>query len=321
MPRENKTQVKEFILLGMSDDSMAQILLFLAFLVFFTMTVVGNGAIIAVITFCPRLHNPMYFFLCNLSFLDICYSSVTVPKMLTNLLTERKSISFNGCIAQMYFFHVLGSGEMFLLAVMAYDRYAAICNPLRYTMIMSWRLTGQLAAAAWLGGFIHSTLHTALILRLAFCGPNHIEHFFCDATPLLVLACSDTSVDEVLILTTPGVLGPSCFLLILVSYSYIISSILKIHSAEGRRKTFSTCASHVMVVSVFYGTGVFVYIQPMSVYSAANNSFITVFYAVITPMLNPIIYTLRNKDVKGAITAILCREHKAVGKTEIVHIF
>ncbi|XP_069460632.1 olfactory receptor 4E2-like [Ambystoma mexicanum] len=318
---KNRTQVKEFFLLGMSDDFEVQVLLLLIFSVFFLVTMVGNALIISIIVLCSRLHNPMYFFLCNLSFLDICYSSVTVPKMLSNLLAERKTISFYGCIAQMYFFHVLGSAEMFLLAVMAYDRYVAICNPLRYPTIMSWKASAQLAAAAWLGGFTHSTLHTALILRLSFCGPNLIEHFFCDATPLLVLSCSDTSVDEVLILTTPGVLGPSCFLLILVSYCYIISSILKIRSAEGRKKTFSTCASHVMVVSVFYGTGVFVYIQPMSVYSAANNSFITVFYAVITPMLNPIIYALRNKDVKGAMKTVLCKKRTIVGKTEIVNIF
>ncbi|XP_029442982.1 olfactory receptor 1052-like [Rhinatrema bivittatum] len=315
------TNAEEFFLLGISDIHELQIPLYLIFLLFYLTTVVGNAAIILIIRLEPRLQTPMYFFLSNLSFLDICYSSVTVPKMLANLLAEQKLISFSGCIAQMYFFHVVGSSEMFLLTVLAYDRYVAICNPLRYPVIMNKMISIQLAATSWVGGFIHSTVHTILKLRLSFCGPNEIDHFFCDATPLLKLSCSDTSLDEILLLITPGVLGPSCFLLILVSYSYIISSILKINSAEGRQKTFSTCASHVIVVSIFYGTGVFVYIQPMSTYASFNNRFITVFYAVITPMLNPIIYTLRNKDVKGALRKMLCRKSNTSRIIEIVNIY
>ncbi|XP_030068935.1 olfactory receptor 5V1-like, partial [Microcaecilia unicolor] len=321
LKNNSQKNVEEFILLGISDIYQLQILFYLIFLLFYLITVVGNASIIIIIRVEPHLQTPMYFFLSNLSFIDICYSSVTVPKMLVNLLAEKKLISFGGCIAQMYVFHILASSEMFLLVVMAYDRYVAICNPLRYPVIMN-KMTGvRLAAAAWLGGFIHSTLHTMLILRLSFCGPNEINHFFCDALPLLKLSCSDTSLDQILLLTTPGILGPSCFLLILISYSYIINNILKINSAEGRQKTFSTCASHVIVVTVFYGTGVFVYIQPMSIYSSFNNRFITIFYAVVTPMLNPIIYTLRNKDVKGALKKILCRKPIISKTIKIANIY
>nr|XP_033788719.1 olfactory receptor 1052-like [Geotrypetes seraphini] len=320
--QKNSSQknVEEFFLLGISDIHELQILFYLLFLLFYLITMVGNASIIVIIRVEPRLQTPMYFFLTNLSFIDMCYSSVTVPKILVNLLAEKKLISFGGCIAQMYFFHILASSEMFLLVVMAYDRYVAICNPLRYPVIINKMTSVQLAAAAWLGGFVHSTLHTMLMLRLSFCGPNEINHFFCDATPLLKLSCSDTTLDEILLLTTPGILGPTCFLLILISYSYIINNILKISSAEGRQKTFSTCASHVIVVTVFYGTGVFVYIQPMSIYSSFNNKFITIFYAVITPMLNPVIYTLRNKDVKGALKKILYRNSTTSKTIKIVNI-
>ncbi|XP_053325637.1 olfactory receptor 5I1-like [Spea bombifrons] len=310
-PLFNSSQqnVQEFILSTISVVYEVQILLCISFTIIYAVTFFGNAIIILIIQLDTRLQTPMYFFLTNLSFLDICYSSVTVPKLLDILFAGNRKISFYGCILQMYFFHVLGSSEMFLLAAMAYDRYVAICNPLRYTVIMTRAVSVPLGVSAWLGGFTHSTLHTACLLRLIFCGPNIMDNFFCDATPLIKLSCSDTTIDEIMLITTPGILGPSCFILILVSYSYIVSSILKINSMEGRYKTFSTCASHLIVVSIFYGTGIIVYIQPMSVYSSANR-FVTVFYAIITPMLNPIIYALRNKEVKGALGKLLCQQRR-----------
>ncbi|KAM4652010.1 olfactory receptor 10A7-like [Discoglossus pictus] len=306
----SQSRVQHFILSSISAIYEVQILLYISFSLIYFITVFGNTIIILIIQIDARLQTPMYFFLSNLSFLDICYSSVTVPKLLDILLSDNKDISFYGCIAQMYFFHVLGSSEMFLLASMAYDRYVAICNPLRYTIIMRKSVSVPMGAGAWFVGFTHSTFHTAFILRLSFCGPNEMDNFFCDATPLIKLSCSDTTIDEIMLLTTPGILGPSCFMLILVSYSYIVRSILKITSADGRSKTFSTCASHLIVVSVFYGTGIIVYIQPMSIYSYTNQ-FITVFYAIITPMLNPIIYTLRNKEVLGAMQK-LCQQRNVI---------
>ncbi|XP_075040311.1 olfactory receptor 5I1-like [Mixophyes fleayi] len=303
----NRSNAQEFILSSISTVYEVQILLFMSFTIVYITTFLGNAVIILVIQLDAHLQTPMYLFLSNLSFLDICYSSVTVPKLLNTLIADNRGIVYYGCIAQMYFFHVLGSSEMFLLAVMAYDRYVAICNPLRYTILMRRAVSLPLGACAWLGGFLHSTFHTAFILRLSFCGQNEIDNFFCDSTPLIKLSCSDTTIDEILLIVTPGILGPSCFMLILVSYNNIVRSILKINSREGRYKTFSTCASHLIVVSIFYGTGIIVYIQPMSVYSSAN-MFITVFYAVITPMLNPIIYTLRNKEVKGALQKVLFQQ-------------
>ncbi|XP_069811858.1 olfactory receptor-like protein OLF1 [Dendropsophus ebraccatus] len=312
----NHTIVREFFLSVPTSMYEVQFLLFLSFMFVYIITFVGNVLILLVIQLDSCLHTPMYFFLSHLSFLDLCYSSVTVPKLLNVLSTNNRRISFYGCIAQMYFFHVLGSSEMFLLAVMAYDRFVAICNPLRYTILMRRAVCVFLAGCAWLGGFAHSTFHTGFLLRLSFCGPNELDNFFCDATPLLKLSCSDSSLDEILLATTPGVLGPFCFLLILVSYSCIVKTILRINSREGRQKTFSTCASHLMVVSIFYGTGIIVYVQPMSVYTSVN-SFITVFYAVITPMLNPLIYALRNKDVKGVLQKLLIKPNALQGKTAL----
>ncbi|XP_071984349.1 olfactory receptor 4E2-like [Engystomops pustulosus] len=299
----NRSSVQEFILSSPSVFEL-QIVFFVSFLAFYLLTLLGNALILVVVRLDVGLHTPMYLFLSHLSLLDICYSSVTVPKLLDILSSDERRISFYGCIAQMYFFHVLGSSEMFLLAAMAYDRFVAICNPLRYAVLMRKVVFVPLAGCAWFGGFAHSTFHTGFLLRLSFCGPNQLDNFFCDATPLLKLSCSDTRVDEILLIATPGVLGPTCFTLILISYSRIVRSILRISSREGRHKSFSTCASHIIVVSIFYGTGIIVYVQPMSIYASANQ-FITVFYAVITPMINPLIYTLRNKEVKGALRKLM----------------
>ncbi|KAM5148818.1 olfactory receptor 4E2-like [Mantella aurantiaca] len=315
----NQSDIQEFILSGISSIYQVRLLLFMTFTVVYIMTVFGNAVIVLVIELDVRLQTPMYFFLTNLSFLDICYSSVTVPKLLDILFADNRRIPFAGCIFQMYLFHVLASSEMFLLTAMAYDRYVAICHPLRYATLMRRAVSLPLCACAWLGGLIHSTFHTAFLLRLSFCGPNQMDNIFCDATPLIKLSCSDATLDEIMLTVTPGILGPLCFGVVLLSYSYIIRSILKIKSNDGRRKTFSTCASHLIVISIFYGTGIIVYLQPMSVYSSANR-FITIFYAVITPMLNPIIYTLRNKDVKGAMWKLLFQKTVAQ-RSNIVTVF
>ncbi|XP_018419893.1 PREDICTED: olfactory receptor 4Q3-like [Nanorana parkeri] len=314
----NQSTVPEFILSSISSIYEVRLLLFITFTVVYIITVFGNGVIVLVIQLNARLQTPMYFFLTHLSFLDICYSSVTVPKLLDILLADNRRMPFVGCILQMYLFHVLASSEMFLLTAMAYDRYVAICDPLRYAVLMRRAVSLPLGACAWLGGFVHSTFHTAFILRLSFCGPNQMDNIFCDATPLIKLSCSDATLDEIMLTVTPGILGPSCFMVVLLSYGYIIRNILKMKTREGRSKTFSTCASHLIVVSIFYGTGIIVYLQPMSVYSSANR-FITVFYAVITPMLNPIIYTLRNKDVKGAVQKMLLQQNIAQ-KSNIVTV-
>ncbi|XP_068110943.1 olfactory receptor 5I1-like [Hyperolius riggenbachi] len=307
----NHSNIPEFILSSISSIYEVQLLLFMTITTVYVITIFGNVLIILVIQVDTRLHTSMYFFLTNLSFMDVFYASVTIPKLLDILVNDNRSIPFYGCILQMYFFHVLASSEMFLLAGMAYDRYVAICNPLRYSILMRRAVTLPLGACAWLGGFTHSTFHTAFLLQLHFCGPNKMDNFFCDATPLIKLSCSDTTIDDILLITTPGILGPSCFMLTLGSYGYIVRNILNIKSKEGRYKTFSTCASHLIVVSVFYGTATIVYIQPTSVYSSANQ-FITIFYAVITPMLNPIIYTLRNKEVKGAMQRLFLQQRKNI---------
>ncbi|KAM8930837.1 olfactory receptor 10A7-like [Pelodytes ibericus] len=316
---DSKVSVQEFILSNISSIYGVQVLLYMSFIVIYFITFFGNAIIILILLLDLHLQTPMYFFLANLSLLDICYSSVTVPKLLDILWTGNTRISFIGCILQMYFFHVLGSSEMFLLTAMAYDRYVAICNPLRYTVIMRRAVRVCIGASAWVGGFTHSTLHTAFLLRLSFCGPNKMDNFFCDATPLIKLSCSDASVDEILLISTPAILGPCCFMLVLVSYRRIIGSILKITSTHGRHKTFSTCTSHLIVVCIFYCTGIIVYIQPMSVYSSANHV-ITVFYAIITPMLNPIIYTLRNKEVKGAVQKVLCQKINTQRRINLQHV-
>ncbi|KAE8612016.1 hypothetical protein XENTR_v10012677 [Xenopus tropicalis] len=314
----SQANVQEFILSSISSIYEVQLLLSISFLVIYIITLASNAVIISIIQLDAHLQTPMYYFLTNLAFLDICYSSVTVPKLLDLQLTGRKTISFYGCIAQMYFFHVLGSSEMFLLVAMSYDRYVAICNPLRYSVIMRRAVVMTLKVCSWAGGFIHSTFHTAFLLRLSFSQYNKVDNFFCDATPLIKLSCSDTTMDEIMLLATPGILGPICFILTLVSYSYIVRSILKINSAQGRYRTFSSCASHLTVVTVFYGTGIFVYVQPMAVYWSANQ-FITVFYSIITPMLNPLIYTLRNKEIKKALGKILFKQSPMHANIHLLH--
>ncbi|XP_069890132.1 olfactory receptor 5V1-like [Dipodomys merriami] len=303
----NLTTVTEFILLRLSDLPEVRYPLFAALLIIYQITLVGNGTIILAITIEQKLHTPMYFLLANLSLLDIFCPSTTVPKMLQNLLTEDHSISFVGCALQLYFLVALVGTEVFLLAVMAYDRYVAICFPLRYTLIMSHVRCAQLLTGTWAAGFLNSLLHTMTTFSLSFCKSNRVGQYYCDIPPVVALSCSSTYMAEMVLLVVGGVLGTSAFLITLISYLYIISTILKIRSAEGKRKAFSTCASHLTVVCLFYGTVIFNYIRPSSSkHSPARDRLISMLYGVMTPMLNPLIYSLRNTEVKGALRRLLC---------------
>ncbi|XP_015280688.1 PREDICTED: olfactory receptor 5F1-like, partial [Gekko japonicus] len=253
------------------------------------------------------LQTPMYFLLGNLSFIEICYTSTTAPKMLWDLLLGDKTISFIGCALQLYFFGTLGGTECVLLLAMAYDRYAAICHPLRYTLLMSQKVCWGLLACSWAIGNFNSIINTALVFSLDFCQSNEIDHFLCDIPPLLKLSCSDTSVSQLVTFNISGGAMIGAFSLILLSYILIVFSVLKIHSAQGRIKAFSTCVSHLTVVSIFYGTLMYTYIRPSSSHSMEQDRLVAVLYTIITPMLNPLIYSLRNKEVQGAVRRALSK--------------
>ncbi|XP_046494387.1 olfactory receptor 10G9-like [Equus quagga] len=296
----NVSLVTTFILMDLPHASALDTLLFGIFLVIYVLTVVGNLLILLVISVDSHLHTPMYYFLTNLSFIDMWFSTVTVPKMLmTFISTGGRSISFRSCVAQLYSFHFLGSTECFLYTIMSYDRYLAICYPLRYTSMMSGRTCVLLAASTWLSGSLHSAIQTTLTFRLPYCGPNQIQHYFCDAPPILKLACADTSAIEMVIFVSIGVVASGCFLLIALSYVSIVCSILKIRTSEGRHRAFQTCASHCIVVLCFFVPCVFIYLRPGS--KNAVDGVVAVFYTVLTPLLNPVVYTLRNKEVKKAL--------------------
>ncbi|KAG9460414.1 hypothetical protein GDO78_021969, partial [Eleutherodactylus coqui] len=282
------TTVEEFILLGLTSQKNIQIVLFPVFLSLYIVSLTGNIIIIILSRISSQLHTPMYFFLSNLSFLDIWYTSSIVPNMLINFLSVRRNISFNGCVTQMFIHLSLGGTECYLLLSMAYDRYVAICSPLHYTTIMHPILCIKMATGSWAGGIINSVVHTVLALQLPFCGPNVINHFFCEIPSVLELACVDTSLNKTVIFffAMLVVMGP--FFLILITYGYIISSILKISTSVGRRKAFSTCASHIIVVSLFYGAIIFMYMRPGSTHVEGQDKMATLFYSVITPMLNPL---------------------------------
>ncbi|XP_045651782.1 olfactory receptor 5V1-like [Ursus americanus] len=306
----NLTTVTQFILIGLSDLPEVRYPLFVVFAIIYQVTLVGNGAILLAIATEKKLHTPMYYFLVNLSLLDIFCPSATVPKMLENLLTEQQSISFLGCAFQLYFLVALAGTEVFLLAVMAYDRYVAICFPLRYMLIMTKVRCVQLTAGTWAAGFLNSLLHTVSTFHLSFCKSNRVNQYYCDIPPVMALSCSSTYVAEMLVLVVGGILGISAFLITFVSYIYIISTILKIQSVEGKHKAFSTCASHLLVVCLFYGTTIFTYCRPFSSqHSPARDRLISMLYGVITPMLNPMIYSLKNVEVKEALRRLLC--HRA----------
>ncbi|XP_006114093.2 olfactory receptor 10A4-like [Pelodiscus sinensis] len=300
-PGENQTISDVFILVGFSYLHELQSLLFLVFLFTYLVTVIGNLLIILLIKLNDSLHTPMYFFLVNLSFLEICYTTSVVPQLLVHLLVEEKTISLEGCMAQLYVFTIMGLTECCLLATMAYDRYVAICHPLHYMTIMSSRVCAQLAGASWLIGVSVEVAQTTWIFSLPLCGSHRIHHFFCDIPPVLKMACTDTSKNEIVVLTVSVLFIMSPFLLIILSYIRIISTILKLPSAEGRRKAFSTCSSHLTVVTLFYGTALITYLRPKSSSTPESDQMISLMYTVVTPMLNPIIYTLRNKEVKGAL--------------------
>ncbi|XP_069068303.1 olfactory receptor 1E16-like [Pleurodeles waltl] len=297
----NWTPVTNFILLGLSDSPTQQAGLFSLFLTMYFVAVLGNGRIVAIIIRDRHLHTPMYFFLGNLSFVDICFTSAIAPKMLQNMLAEVRTISFEGCMAQLYAFCFTATTEIYLLAIMGFDRYFAICNPLRYTYVMSRVLCISLVSGSWLFVSLHSLLHISMVSRFDFCGSNLIQHFFCDLPPLLKLACSDTTTYEWLVFTEGSVVSMSPFVLAVASYVAIISTILKIPSEERRLRAFSTCSSHLTVVTLFFGTIFFTYFRPFSANTLDQGRMVTVMYTIVTPMLNPFNYSLRNNDVKGAL--------------------
>uniref|UniRef100_A0A8D1CRB7 Olfactory receptor n=1 Tax=Sus scrofa TaxID=9823 RepID=A0A8D1CRB7_PIG len=303
MDGENCSVLNEFLLLGISNRPVIKVALFTMFLVVYLIILVANLGMITLIRMDPRLHTPMYFFLSHLSFCDLCYSTAIGPKMLVDLLAKNKAIPFHGCALQFLVFCTFADAECLLLAVMAYDRYKAItiCNPLLYTVAMSRRVCTQLVATAYIVGLVDSAIHTCCTFRLSFCNSNIIEHFFCDIPPLLALSCSDTSINEIVMFTFIGCVVGCSIVTVLLSYSYILTTILRMNSAEGRRKAFSTCASHLTAVAVFHGTLLFMYFRPSSSYSMDTDKIASVFYTVVIPMLNPLIYSLRNKDVKDAL--------------------
>ncbi|XP_054849869.1 olfactory receptor 11L1-like [Eublepharis macularius] len=300
----NITTVTHFIILGFPALKKLQLLLFFVGLAVYILTLGGHLIIITIVRIDQRLHTPMYFFLSNFSFLEIWYTSNIVPKMLEVLLDKDKTITYSGCITQLYFLITFGTAECFILAIMAYDRYLAICNPLRYPILMNNKVCLQLAVCSWAGAFIINIPPLISLCRLPFCGPNEINHFFCDAPPLLKLSCIKPHVAELCNFIVATSVIVSSFFLILISYILIIITVLKIPSSSGRQKAFSTCGSHLAVVTIFYGTLMFMYVRPTSNFSVDSvnfNKVISMFYTVIIPMLNPIIYCLRNKEVKDAL--------------------
>ncbi|XP_076199459.1 olfactory receptor 4E2-like [Aptenodytes patagonicus] len=294
----NFSRVTEFILLGLSDTRELQVLFFTFFFLAYAMVLLGNLLIIVTVRTDPKLSSPMYFLLCNLSFIDICCTSVTSPRMLVDLLSQRKAIAFEDCIAQLFFLHFVGASEMFLLTVMAYDRYTAICKPLHYTAIMSRQVCWVLVSACWVGGFLHSIVQTLLTIQLPFCGPNTIDNYFCDVPPVIRLACTDVYITEWLIVSNSGLISLVCFLVLVTSYTFILVTI-RVRFTEGHWKALSTCASHVMVVTLFFVPCIFIYLHPFSTFPSYKH--ICVICTVFSPVMNPLIYTLRNNEVKASM--------------------
>ncbi|KAM4848646.1 olfactory receptor 5W2-like [Urocitellus parryii] len=301
MENGNCSTLSQFFLLGITNNPQTKVVLFPAFLVVYLIILLANLGMIILIRVDPQLHTPMYIFLSHLSFSDLCYSTAVGPKMLVDLLAKKKSIPFLGCALQFFIFCTFTDAECMLLAVMAFDRYKAISRPLSYALDMSSRVRSQLLAGVYLVGLADALIHTTLTFCLCFCGSKEINHFFCDVPPLLLLSCSDTQVNELVIFTIFGFIELTTICGVLVSYGYIISSVLKIRSAEGRLKAFSTCASHLTVVVIFQGTMLFMYFRPSSAYSLDQDKMSSLFYTLVIPMLNPLIYSLRNKDVKVSI--------------------
>ncbi|XP_012509647.1 PREDICTED: olfactory receptor 491-like [Propithecus coquereli] len=300
----NHTTVTEFILLGLTKDPTLCVIFFVIFLGIYIITLLGNISIITLIRSCSQLHTPMYLFLSHLAFVDIWISTSVTPAMLIGFLRRGVSLSVTGCEAQLCSTAMFGTAECFLLAAMAYDRYVAICLPLLYSAHMSSRVCIILVGASYLGGCVNAWTFTSCLLSLSFWGPNHIDHFFCDFTPLLKLSCSDISIIEIIPSISSGSIIVVTIFVIAVSYIYILITILKMHSTEGRHKAFSTCTSHLTAVTLYYGTITFIYVMPKSSYSTEQNKVVSVFYTVMIPMLNPLIYSLRNRDVKEALRKV-----------------
>ncbi|KAM4690468.1 olfactory receptor 5V1-like [Rhinophrynus dorsalis] len=309
MEESNRTSPSTFILIGLSTIPYLQAVYFVLFSLMYIVTILGNILIIVVVRIDSRLHTPMYFFLSNLSFIDLCFSSTIVPRLLINTLAEDKSISFLGCATQMYFHLALGGTECVILAIMAYDRYVAICNPLRYNTIMNKKICVHLAVGTWSANFINSVSHAFFTFNLPYCHSNHVNHYFCEMPPLFHLSCRDTLMNEIAVYVSGGLVGLCAFILIIMSYVQIISTILKIQSTQGRHKAFSTCASHLVAVSLYYGAIVFMYMRPRKSYSPEKDRAVSILYTVVTPMLNPIIYSIRNKEVKGTLRKLLTTRH------------
>nr|XP_002708345.1 olfactory receptor 8G1-like isoform X1 [Oryctolagus cuniculus] len=307
MTAGNRSIVTEFLLAGLTEQPELQLPLFLLFLGIYVVTVVGNLGMITLIELSSNLHTPMYYFLCSLSFIDLCHSTVITPKMLINFVTEKNTISYPECMTQLYFFLVFAIAECYILAAMAYDRYVAICRPLLYNVIMSHKVCLSLILGVYGIAVVYASAHTGCMVRIHFCKLNVINHYFCDLLPLLKLSCSSTYVNELLVL---GIGSLNIFiptLAILSSYSFIIGSIIRIRSTEGRTKAFSTCSSHMLAVVIFFGSAAFMYLQPSSVSSMDKGKVSSVFYTIVVPMLNPLIYSLRNKDVNVALKKMLVR--------------
>ncbi|ERE67456.1 olfactory receptor [Cricetulus griseus] len=308
MSGNNQTMMSQFLLLGLPIPPEQHNLFYALFLAMYLTTILGNLIIIVLILLDSHLHTPMYLFLSNLSFSDLCFSSVTMPKLLQNMQSQDPSISYVGCLTQMYFLMFFGDMESFLLVVMAYDRYVAICFPLHYSSIMSPKLCACLLLPLWMLATSNAMMHTLLMARLSFCENNVIPHFFCDSLALLKLACTDTYINDLMIFIMSGLIGIAPFLLIVMSYARIVFSIVKVHSTQGIHKLFSTCGSHLSVVSLFYGTVIGVYVCPSGDNSTVKETTMAMMYTVVTPMLNPFIYSLRNKDIKGALIKVIYRK-------------
>ncbi|XP_031794064.1 olfactory receptor 2A1/2A42-like [Sarcophilus harrisii] len=304
----NKTTVTDFILLGFLVSPKMHLVLFGIFFLLYTFTLLGNGVILALIHLDSRLHTPMYFFLTQLAIVDISYASNTVPQMLANLLDPVKPITFAGCIMQTYLFLMFALIECILLVMMSYDRYVAICHPLRYTLIMSWRMCGSLTITSWVCGSLLALVHVLLLLRLPFCGPREINHFFCEILSVLKLACADIWLNKLVIFVACVFILVVPLCLVLISYSHILGAILRIQSGEGRKKAFSTCSSHLCVVGLFFGSAIITYMTPNTKNSEEQQKILFLFYSFFNPTLNPLIYSLRNAEVKDALRRVFKRE-------------
>ncbi|XP_028611602.1 olfactory receptor 145-like [Grammomys surdaster] len=307
MALENASFVTEFILMGLTNQPDLQIPLFLLFLAMYMIATLGNLALIILIVLNSHLHTPMYFFLLNLSTIDLCYCSVITPKMLMSFLLKKNTISYEGCMTQFYFFAFFAISECYVLTAMAYDRYVAICNPLLYNIVMSPKVCSYLMIGTYLMGLSGAMIHTGCILRLTFCDRNTINHYFCDILPLLQLSCTSTYVNEIELFIVAGkdIIVPT--LIIFTSYGFILSSILKISSTAGMSKAFSTCSSHIIALSLFFGSCTFMYLKPSSAGSMDQGKISSVFYNIVVPLMNPLIYSLRNKDVKTALKKTLTK--------------